>query len=68
LKIDPEVPFWAHLYTLVRMGFLVPAAAYIDKFYLSIPTKDKHIKQYFHAWTQSKDGRLPKELQGFLYY
>jgi nuclear pore complex protein Nup93 len=64
LKIDPKAPFWAHLFTLVRMGMNDDALAYINAHSAQLSNKDKYLKSYFEAWMKADDGRLPRELQG----
>lgn len=64
--INPEIPFWGHLYILVRMGRIQEGFDYIYKFAKRMPPKDKPFVNYYRAWMESDDGKLPRELQGNL--
>jgi nuclear pore complex protein Nup93 len=62
-----RVPFWAHLYLLVRMGLLNEALEYIQEHVEQLSSsKDSNFFAYFRAWINSSDGRLPKPLRDSL--
>ncbi len=62
-----KTPFWAHIYTLVRMGLRKDALSYVQKYANDLSTsKDANFPSYFKAWVQAADGRLPKAMRDSL--
>lgn len=52
--INGKVPFWAHLYALVRMGKLNDASKYVKLFSNELGnSKDKNFELYFSSWIES---------------
>jgi nuclear pore complex protein Nup93 len=63
-----KIPFWAHVYLLVRMGKLKDALEYIQKYSSELSqSKDSNFMAYFRAWINAPDGRLPKALRDSLF-
>ena len=62
-----KVPFWAHLFVLVRMGKLKDAAEYVDKYTNDISaSKDANFVKYFKEWANSSDQKLSKRTRDLL--
>ena len=62
-----KVPFWAHLFVLVRMGKLRDAADYVEKYSHDLSaSKDASFVKYFKEWATSSDQRLSKKTRDLL--
>ncbi|KAJ3366107.1 hypothetical protein HDU91_001981 [Kappamyces sp. JEL0680] len=62
-----KTPFWAHLFTLVRMGLRKDALLYVQKYAAELSSsKDANFPSYFKAWSQASDGHLPKAMRDSL--
>ena len=62
-----KTPFWAHLYYLVRMGLKRESLEYLEKHSKDLKaSRDANFVNYFKAWCNSSDGRLPKAMRDSL--
>ncbi|KAI8922785.1 Nup93/Nic96-domain-containing protein [Entophlyctis helioformis] len=61
ITISSGKPFWAHVFTLVRMGLRSQAYEYITRHQGELAKSgDRNFPTYFKAWMDVPDGRLPK--------